>query len=407
MDMNAEDPQDPSQTGDVEPQPQAPETPALETPAPEAPAEAEQAPSTPEDALAEIRRSLREEETKEKTGLAGVTDRLRKRLFGRKRKAPAEESSEAPSRLDELGIPEAPSAAEAPASEAPQEGETVAEGGEARPSEPGDGRFSSLVRKKLTSPLELEGKVEPEAPEPAPIEEIEAPPLPSEAEEAEPVAPARSILTSLRADEESDQEVSTIRQEALEDYVMEPAEAEDEGHTSLAGRLRRSWRYMRPLERNLLIGALMIVGLAVLLGSGFLVVQSLPKPVPTATPTTSITPIPISISLPGGWVFPLRTGFVVDGKWNPQGAEWLIGTEVCRWVSLPWNVQLEAVLRTLTGDDEIRLSMSNYDTLVYKVQSIQQVPASEISKLSLNTPSLLVILSKQDSPTRWVVTAKP
>jgi hypothetical protein len=51
--------------------------------------------------------------------------------------------------------------------------------------------------------------------------------------------------------------------------------------------------------------------------------------------------------------------------------------------------------------------MSDYSSIVYKVQSIEEVPSGSINKLSLNTPSLLLILAKEDSDQRWVVTAKP
>jgi hypothetical protein len=231
-------------------------------------------------------------------------------------------------------------------------------------------------------------------------------------EDVQPVESSRSILTSLRQENEEEQEepandTANIREAALEDYVSEPEEPEPERGTPVVRNLRRSWRYMRPFERRLLIGALAIVGLAALAGSGFLVISSIPTPTPVVTPTTSTLPFPISVSLPGGWIFPLRTGFVQNGKWDPKGPEWLSGTEVCRWVSLPSTVQLEAVLRTMKADDAIQLSMSNYDSIIYKVQSIEQVPSSEIAKLATDSPCLLLILSKQDSDSRWVVTAKP
>ena len=395
MDKMVDDPEEPeeqhpTQAADNAVEPQPPETPADGTP----PA-AERKRLSTDEALAEMRRSLREEEVPEKAGFAAFLGRLRQRLFHRKREALAEELTETPSRLDELAIPQP-----APAREETATPQAEAEAAETTAPASEESEFESMVRRRLTGPLANKEDIEPAMPEAAPVEEIEEP---------RPVSPTHGILTSLREEEgeSKEEELSALRKEALEDYVAESEAPEDEGHTSLSGRLQRSWRYMRPIERRMLIGALIIVALAVVAGSGFLVVKSLPAPTPTVVPTASIAPIPISVSLPGGWIFPLRTGAVVNGKWNPQGPEWLGGTEVCRWVSLPWTIQLEAVLRTLKSNDEIRLSMSNYDSLVYKVQSIEQVPASEINKLASDTPCLLVILSKQDADTRWVVTAKP
>ncbi len=360
----------------------------------ESPAQPESEPelSTSEEALAEIRRSLKEEQTQEKTGFRAAISRLGQRLFGRKRKISEEIASTDSSTVDEYRIPETPAPRKTfvppqALAEHPDETQAVQEKEEIA-AEP---------------PVHADHVTEQPAHEIYTVREPTA-----QEEEPQPAAPSQSILAGLRQEEQAPEEdTSKIREAALEDYVTAPEEPEDEGRATLLRRLRRSWRDMRPLERRLLVVAIMIVSLAAVVGSGFLVIQSLPAPTPTPTPTLSTLPFPISVSLPGGWVFPLRTGFVQNGKWNPTGPEWLQGTEICRWVSLPWTVQLEAVLRTLKADDEIRVSMSNYDTLVYKVKSIEQVPTDQITKLAPTTPSLLVILSKQDSDTRWVVTAKP
>ncbi len=96
------------------------------------------------------------------------------------------------------------------------------------------------------------------------------------------------------------------------------------------------------------------------------VVQAKPTPMP------SDLPYPTTVGLPGGWQFNLGRGALTsDGSWNPAGAEWLQGTEVCRWVALPWSRQLEAVVRTLNPDDPIELGMSNNDRLTYNVYSVQ------------------------------------
>jgi len=85
----------------------------------------------------------------------------------------------------------------------------------------------------------------------------------------------------------------------------------------------------------------------------------------------------------------------------------LEGTEVCRWVAIPWNRQLEAVVRTMTQNDTIELGMSNNDKLKYNVYAIQQMTLADMQKLDSNTPCLLLMLAQQDSDKRWVVTSLP
>ena len=118
-------------------------------------------------------------------------------------------------------------------------------------------------------------------------------------------------------------------------------------------------------------------------------------------------PYPTSVRLPGGWSFNLGKGALQEGQWHPAGAEWLQGTEVCRWVALPWSRQLEAVIRTLNADDPIELGMSNNDVLTYKVYSIEQMKPAEMQELDSNTPCLLIVLAEPEVEERWVLTALP
>ena len=131
--------------------------------------------------------------------------------------------------------------------------------------------------------------------------------------------------------------------------------------------------------------------------------QSRPQPVQEV----SNLPYPVAVSLPGGWSFNLGRGTLQAGKWEPNGAEWLEGTEVCRWVSLPWSRQLEAVLRTLNPSDPIELVMSNNDKLVYGVYAVDEMTTEEIQQVDSNSPCLLLILTGSDTDTRWVLTAIP
>jgi hypothetical protein len=162
----------------------------------------------------------------------------------------------------------------------------------------------------------------------------------------------------------------------------------------------------------MLLIAFGVVTVLVLLSSGvFLIANSISVPTPTPTVVVDVGDIvhPTRLTLPGGWEFNLGRGRVSDGEWKPNGAEWLVGTEISRWVALPWTLQLEAVLRTLNTDDQLELTMSNFDVLTFNVNSIQEISMEELLQTDPTTPSLLVVLYNDEEAdgTFWVVTALP
>jgi len=228
--------------------------------------------------------------------------------------------------------------------------------------------------------------------EPPEVEKVKVPRLPAKSE----------------AEDEVDFEA--VREVALEDYdetVVEP----EERKKPLREEVRQTVRELKPVERFLLYGV-GIVTVGVLLFSGvFLIVNSISIPTPTPTPEVDLseTVYPTRLTLPGGWEFPLGRGSVVDGKWTPDGAEWLVGTEISRWVALPWSLQLEAVLRTLNTDDQIVLTMSNFDELTFNVYSIQEITMEELLATDPMVPALVVVLyNDEEADGRfWTVTALP
>lgn len=206
---------------------------------------------------------------------------------------------------------------------------------------------------------------------------------------------------------EKNEDLSEVRSIALagEDEVF--VEVESTRQDPLEERLKSIENALKPYRSfiNLTVaflGIVMAVIAAVFLYNFYM--ASLP-----AKPAEEVSnlPYPTAVSLPGGWSFNLAKGSLVDGQWNPRGAEWLQGTEVCRWVALPWNRQLEAVVRTLNPNDPIELTMSNQDKLVYEVYSLRQMSPEEMQKLDSNSPCLLIVLAEADSEKRWVLTALP
>lgn len=209
---------------------------------------------------------------------------------------------------------------------------------------------------------------------------------------------------------EDEVDFDAVREMALQEYDETKIEPE-ERKPPIQEEVRRTLRELKPVERNLLIIA-GVLAVGVMLFSGiYLIVDSISIPTPAPTAEVDLMDIvhPTRLSLPGGWEFNLGQGKVSDGKWAPQGAEWLVGTEISRWVALPWSLQLEAVLRTLKSGDQIELMMSNFDVLVFKVYSIQQMTMAELLASDMKTPGLLIVLysDEEGDGTFWVVSALP
>jgi len=216
----------------------------------------------------------------------------------------------------------------------------------------------------------------------------------------------------VKSSAEDEIDFEAVRGLALEDYdetVIEP----EERKKPLREEVRQTVRELKPVERFLLY-AVGIVTVGVLLFSGgFLIVNSIsvPTPTPVATLDLSETVYPTTLTITGGWKFPLGQGRVVDGEWAPKNdkAEWLVGTEISRWVALPWTLQLEAVLRTLNTDDQFELTMSNFDVLTFNVYSIQEMTMEELLATDPTRPALLVVLYNDEEKDGkfWTVTALP
>lgn len=253
----------------------------------------------------------------------------------------------------------------------------------------------------------LEPEVEEPRPEPVPMAEV-APP-----QEPEPEAPVdmeelkRRVFSPREGTEE--QEMSEVRAVALEGEGGEEVfvEVEAKKEDAAQERMKAFENSLRPYRQSIYFAiAFLGVVLAVLaVGIMYTAYQRTRPPEPT--PIVSNLPYPVAMSLPGGLNFNLGKGSITDGQWNPRGPEWLQGTEICRWVAIPWSKQLEAVVRTLTPDDSIELVMSNNDRLAYDVFSIQELTLEEMQALDQNSPCLLLVLAEQDAEKRWVVTANP
>jgi hypothetical protein len=210
-----------------------------------------------------------------------------------------------------------------------------------------------------------------------------------------------------RGEGEEPESITEVRSIALEGGEEVFVEVESKRLDTAGERLSAFENALRPYRRYIYFGFAFLGGVMAIVAAFvmFSVYQRSQPPKPTRIAPD--LPYPTAMSLPGGLNFTLARGALKDGEWNPRGPEWLEGTEVCRWVAIPWSRQLEAVIRTLNPDDPIELAMSNNDRLVYKVYSVRQLSPEELQRVENNSPCLLLILAEPDTEKRWVLTALP
>jgi chemotaxis protein histidine kinase CheA len=332
-------------------------------------------PESTDDLLDDVRRSLIEAE--------GDKDQKESKWWqriGRKAKKVEPQEPQAPLEID---LPPLPASLE-PVEEQPLESESEAEADQI------DDLIDLLAAERAIVPVESTAAPEVEVPSEPEVdfEELKKQAFrqPAEGEEAEPLTDVRSM--ALEGGEEVLVEVDRKAPDPWEE------------------RFSAFENALKPYRLYINI-ALAMLGVVMAVVAALIIFRVYQGSRPAPVQEVSNLPYPSGVSLPGGWSFKLGKGTLQDGKWEPNGAEWLQGTEICRWVSLPWSRQLEAVVRTLNPKDPIELVMSNNDKLVYQVYSVRQLTPEELQSLDSNSPCLLIILTQPDAEKRWVLTAVP
>jgi hypothetical protein len=337
-----------------------------------------------DDLLDDVRRSLIEDDAQSEDKKPGWLSRIAK---GFQKDQPSTESQVEP--VEEEAIPLVPDVPTEP----PQDDQYLDE-------------IDELL--EMLEPEESVGE-----PQPEPVQIIEAAPQPEPEPPVDVEALKKRVFSPREGAEE--QEITEVRAVVLEGEGGEEVFVEVEARKEDAAQERRKAfeNALRPYRRYLyfvtaFLGIVVIVVVLALMAPAIYnsaLFSSLRQSRPT--PTVTNLPYPVGMTLPGGLNFKLGRGAINDGQWNPVGPEWLAGTEICRWVAIPWSLQLEAVVRTLTQEDSIELVMSNNDRLSYNVFSIQELTLEEMQSLDQNSPCLLLVLAEQETEKRWVVTAKP
>ncbi len=214
-----------------------------------------------------------------------------------------------------------------------------------------------------------------------------------EGEETERIEPSREGLTFYKTaiDEKSGDlsspepaDYQELREVALDEYV-EPEIPEQQ--FSLAKFARQWWKSLSFIQKGILfvlVGlnlALVTIGIFFFIRAAVMGLRPRTAEAPAIISTSEI-PYPVELRLPGGWGFRLEAATIRDGKWQPAGAEWLPGTEIQRWIAIPSSKELKAVMQAIEAGDIILLKMSNRDELEYTVQSIENIKADDLLKLS-------------------------
>jgi hypothetical protein len=330
-----------------------------------------------EDLFGDIRRSLIEEESDKNQKESKWWQRI-----GRKAKKVEQQEPQAPVEIDLPSLPASIEPVEQQQLESEAEGEAD--------------QIDDLI-KMLAAEREEVAVEAPAAPE------VEVPSEPGPEVDFEEL---KKQAFGPRTEGDEPEPLTDVRSMALEGGEEVLVEVDRKAPDPFEERLNAFENALKPYRLYINI-ALAMLGVVMAVIASLIIYRVYQNSRPEPVQEVSNLPYPSNVSLPGGWSFKLGKGTLQNGKWDPSGAEWLEGTEVCRWVSLPWSRQLEAVVRTLNPKDPIDLVMSNNDKFVYQVYSVRQLTPEELQKLDSNSPCLLLILTQPDAEKRWVLTALP
>lgn len=215
-----------------------------------------------------------------------------------------------------------------------------------------------------------------------------------------------------------DESVDSLRKSFIDEFDQTAFDQELESKSKkkwLPRNLESFGKWFKSLSiaEKILISLSFIISLAVIVSIILVVTQwsinnrKIASPPPAIEATDQDLIYPTGLQLPGGWFFFLQRGEIQDNKWEPQNAEWLANTKLRRVIAIPWSNQSEAVVQSLTTQDEISIFMNNNDIVVYQVEEVLQISRENVRILSDTEPSLVVILFREDDQDRWTIIAKP
>jgi hypothetical protein len=218
--------------------------------------------------------------------------------------------------------------------------------------------------------------------------------------------------------DEDDESVDNLRKSFIDEFDQTAFDEELEMRSKKKWLPRNietfsKWFKSLSIPEKILISLSFIISLAVIVSIIMVITQwsinnrKIASPPPAIEATDQDLIYPTGLQLPGGWFFFLQRGEIQDNKWEPQNAEWLANTKLRKVIAIPWSNQSEAVVQSLTTQDEISIYMNNNDIIVYQVEEVLQLPRENVRILSDTEPSLVVILFREDNEDRWTIIAKP
>ncbi len=140
----------------------------------------------------------------------------------------------------------------------------------------------------------------------------------------------------------------------------------------------------------------------------------------TATPWPTATPTPYNVALflaegagrggndpasveISGYSFVLGQGEARDGVWNPQGSEWLKGSEVRRVMAVPYAHDVAAAFQGLAPGEPIKVRLRSGEVVEYRTVAVERVKRHEIEVMTDKRPGLTLILYGERAGERWVL----
>ena len=219
-------------------------------------------------------------------------------------------------------------------------------------------------------------------------------PVPAEGEPSAPISQPRQV---------NEPDFEKVRPVALEEY--EPP-ASIPRKPSVSSRLRIWFKHLSYGQRVLLFSSVFVFT-AIIFFFTVLFKPVTPIVAPPVSKLDPSIPIPQVVILPDNQTFELSLGGVTDGIWKPQEAEWLIDTEVPRWLSLPWSKDLEAAVLLYKENDPVQLRMNNGDIIVYRFQAVEEIAREELYLFHAYTADLMIMLFKPRGETCLVLVSIP
>ncbi len=138
------------------------------------------------------------------------------------------------------------------------------------------------------------------------------------------------------------------------------------------------------------------------------IIQNTPTPTDfiinnESIPAKSHDPASIEIA---GLTYVLGTGQITNGVWQPKAAEWLSGSDLRRVIAIPYDHQTVDILTSIPPGSRAFIRLRSGEIVEYKIEGTYRVQRQQIEILAEKNPSMVIILSGEDSIERTIIIGK-